>query len=329
MKLEEFIERSNLNILTKSLYGKEAKIKNFSIVLSLGDLHWIKKDDFVIIIPKFISTNELESLIKSLASKNILAYLIVTGKKTHFSTIDISEKLNKSLLYHKSDRDLSSFWNLMYNVFINEYTIEKLEAFLFTQLKYNLINLMNTKYFNEKNIIRSISIFFNRECYLLSPQANILYYGKNSIPDDLPLMDWSRSISDSSQKPSYRFEPISLTYKDKVYLCFPLKTEKTILGFFCIENSQEGLNNIDIPKIYEILPFFIICASHHSTSKLIKRKSFDDFLKNILYKFTEDIEEIKKESVKFDIEYYKNRFIWIVDIQFLNKNIEITLPPRE
>lgn len=323
MKLEEFIERSNLNILTKSLYGKEAKIKNFSIVLSLGDLHWIKKDDFVIIIPKFISTNELESLIKSLASKNILAYLIVTGKKTHFSTIDISEKLNKSLLYHKSDRDLSSFWNLMYNVFINEYTIEKLEAFLFTQLKYNLINLMNTKYFNEKNIIRSISIFFNRECYLLSPQANILYYGKNSIPDDLPLMDWSRSISDSSQKPSYRFEPISLTYKDKVYLCFPLKTEKTILGFFCIENSQEGLNNIDIPKIYEILPFFIICASHHSTSKLIKRKSFDDFLKNILYKFTEDIEEIKKESVKFDIEYYKNRFIWIVDIQFLNKNIEI------
>lgn len=318
MKLKEFIESSNIMLLTKNLYGKESEINNISIVLSLGDLHWIKKDDFVIILPKFISQNELESLIKSLASKNILAYLVVTGKSIPFSTIDISEKFSKSLLHYRSDKHMSNFCNLLCSELLNK---DSIDEFLFLQLKYNLINLMNTKYFNEKNIIRTISIFFDRECYLLSSKFNILYYGKYSECNDIPMIDWSKKISSFTKKPSYRFEPISLFHNDQVYLCFPLKSEKNILGFLCIESNHKKLSSIDIPKIYEILPFLIICASQHSTSKLIKTKSFDDFIKNILYKFTEDINEIKRETVKFDIEYSKNRFIWIIDVHPLNYDV--------
>ncbi|OLS03108.1 PucR family transcriptional regulator [Tissierella creatinophila] len=320
MKLKEFQQISNIELLTKNLYDKESEIKNISIVFSLGELHWVKKNDLVIIIPKFISQDELESIIKSLSSKMVLAYLIVTGKHISFSTIDISQKFNKSLFHYHSKKYLSSFWNLLCDSLIDKNSIEE---FFFLQLKYNLINLMNTKYFNEKNIIRLISIFFDRECYLLSSKCNILYYGKYSTFNDLPLIDWSKSISTFTKKPSYRFEPISLLFNDKSYLCFPLKSEMSILGFLCIEDDHERLNKIDIPKIYEILPFLIICASQHSTSKLIKTKSFDDFLKNILYKFTEDVEKIKRQSIKFDIEYYKNRFIWVIDVQSLNQNLNI------
>lgn len=320
MTVQEFYKNTNIQLLTTKPYNNEYEIEDISIVVSSGDLYWVKKDDFVIIVPKFIPQSELDSIIKSLASKNIFAYLIVTGKNISSSTINISDKFDKPLFHYRSNRDLSSFWQLLWNTIIEKNSISNC---LFVQLKNNLINLMNTRHFNEKNIIRLVSIFFDRECYLLSSKYNILYYGKYNAPDDIPLMEWSENISKFTKRPSYRFEPLSLLYKDEMFLCFPLKSEKNILGFLCIQNNHKELDSIEIPQIYEIIPFFIICASQYSTSKLIKTKSFDDFLKNILYKFTEDVNEIKRETIKFDIEYSKNRFVWIIDIEPLNNNINI------
>lgn len=315
MNLNKLVQIPNISLLTQSLCNEELEIENISITFSSGDLYWIKKNDFVIIFPTFMQQGELESVIKSLSSKNILGYLIVTLKDIPFSTINTAEKFHKPLFYYVADTDLTRFWEFLYNIIMEN---EVVEEFLFLQLKYNLINLMNTEYFNEKNILKMISIFFDRECYLLSSKYNILYFGKYNTPSDIPLLDWSEKIAKFTKEASYKFEPLTLLYNENVYLCFPLKSEKNILGFLCIENKHRILKDISIPNIYELLPFLLICASQEYSSKLIKTKTFNDFLKNILYKFTKNIDKIKKETLKYDIDYLKDRFIWIIDVQPLS-----------
>lgn len=319
MNFSRFFELKNVNSLIQPYDKLDLGEVRCSIVTAPGNHHWIKSDDFVIIISELVKEYDINNILKSLIDKNISGCCIVSD--TRIAEIDIN-------LCRAFELPLFSFDNMRNITRLLSILAEdgNVEEYIHEQLKYNIICVMNGPYFNEYNLTKLVGLFFCREVYLLSSDFTMLSEANEHMvsKEEIPLMKWSDELSSWNKTASYSLEPVSLYHESISYLCFPLKSETNILGYLCIQENHDLWGKLDIIRIGEILPYFIISLVHYSKSKVFRRKSFEEFLQSALYGFISDASDLKKEASNFNFDYYLNRYVWIIRVEPLEntKNIE-------
>lgn len=326
MNIKKFSKLPNIHSLLPDLCNSNKEISNFSIVVTQGNLYWVNDGDFVIILSNFINTADISSILKTLISKNISGCCFISNHNITEININICKNFNLPLFSFNDFDNISSFWNSILSFYINDNDIT---AFLFSQLKHNIACLMNCSYFNEKNLTSLLSVFSNREVYLLSSDYTMLCqekYFKNEISNDIPLLKWSDELSSWNKSASYSLEPINLYFGERVFLCFPLKSETNILGYLCIEDMHSLWNHLSVINISDLLPYFILSIVYYSKTKIFRRKSFEEFLQSTLYGFITDPVDLKREATNFDFEYYLSRYVWILRIEPLDINEDLDNP---
>lgn len=328
MKLMNF---SKLNVFTLISHPIEQEIlyKNIldiSIVTVPGNLFWVQKDNFVFITSNFISNDDLSKILKSIISKKIMGCCIIYNNEG--SCIDdeitrLCKQNNFPLFAYYTNNDHSQS---LFHILSHIKNKDNILAFLEQQLKNNIACLMNSKNFNEKNLTYLVSLFLHRETYLLSKQFKLLCYGydaQNKTSYHLPFKKWSEELSKWNISESYSMEPVLFDHNDQEYYCFPLKTSKNIIGYLCIEKAHPYLGEFNTHFITEILPNFILCMMNNTKDKLVDRKSVDEYLQSILYGLFTDENALKRETSYYHFEYYLNRYVWILQIEPLNRKKHI------
>lgn len=324
MNINDFSKLPKINSLIPKLCNSKTEISKISIVVTPGNFYWVENEAFVFIISNFINQDDISSILRSLINKKIIGCCFISNNRITEINVNICKNFDLPLFSYDDLDNISSFWNTIFSFSNNRIDIQN---FLFSQLKSNIICLMNSSYFNEKNLTDLVSIFFHREVYLLSSDYNLLYQGKyfkTEITSNIPLIQWSDELSSWNKTASYSLDPVNLYFGEKVFLCFPLKSETNILGYLCIEDMHPLWNRLNIVNATELLPYYIICIVHYSKTKVFRRKSFEEFLQSTLYGFITDPSDLKREAANFDFEYYLNRYLWILRIEPLDNNKDIT-----
>lgn len=325
MNLEHFSKLNNVtllsNIQSQTLLQKD--IVNVSIAVSPGSLFWVQKDDFVFIINDFISDEALKKIITALISKKIMGCCIIHN--SDFSAVNAEavslSSLNSMPLFNfirSSHRENS--WRTIISSIVGE---EKTPAFFEQQLKNNILCLMNTEGFNVKNLTSIVSLLLEHEVFLLSKNFHLLCHNgpvNDKASCDLPFKQWSEELSGWNINHSNSLDPVVLDHNGCEYYCFYLKTLNNTTGYLFIEKSNHKQSNLNTCFIVEILPYFILCMISTSKNELLHHKSTEEYLQNVLYGLYTDENILKAETTHYNFEYYQDRYVWILQIEPLNKN---------
>jgi sugar diacid utilization regulator len=309
MDYSKFLELKNVNSLIQPQEKLDFDEVSCSIVTAPGNHHWVGKDDFVIIIPDLIKEEDVNNIFKSLIDKNIKGCCIVSSLKMSEIDINLCKTFNLPLFSFDVPRKIGKLLSIL--------TDEKnIVEYLHNQLKNNILCIMNGPCFNENNLTKLIGIFLNRETYLLSSDFTMLCQENEHLlsKEEIPLLKWSEELSTWNSTASYSLEPVSLHHEDNTYLCFPLKSETTILGYLCIQEGHKW-GDLNTVSMSELLSYFIICLVHYSKTKVFRRKSFEEFLQSVLYGFIDEVADLKKEASNHNFEYYLERYVWIIRVE--------------
>lgn len=309
MNFSEFLELKCVNSLLQPQVELEFGEVSCTIVTAPGNHYWIEKDDFVIIIPDLVKEEDINNILKSLIDRDIKGCCIVSSLKMSEIDINLCKTFKIPLFSFDQPRKIGKLLSILTN---EKYIVE----YLHKQLKNNILCIMNSQYFNENNLTKLIGTFLNRETYLLSSDLTMLCQKNEHLlsKEEIPLLKWSEELSSWNRIASYSLEPISLHHEDNSYLCFPLKSETTILGYLCIQEGHEW-GELDTISMSELLSYFIISLVHYSKTKVFRRKSFEEFLQSVLYGFIDDVSDLKKEASNYNFEYYLDRYVWIIRVE--------------
>lgn len=321
MNLKEFSNLDNVTsyfkINNKDIFEKE--INCISIVMFPGDLFFVHKNSFVFIIADCLSAEVLSKVLAALILKNISGCCIVhNADSIPIEEIIISSYSSNSLPLFciKTEGDKENFFNGILSSIIG---VQNVYNFLEEQLKNNILCIMNTEYFNIRNLTCITGLFLMHETFLLSSQFNLLC--QSTIPNDknlhnLPLNKWSKELSgfDSSKSP----EPVIFDNNGCDYYCFCLKTSGNIAGYLCIKKYNELWGNLDTAYVSEIIPYFMLCMTAAYNNNL-HQKSIDEYLQYVLFGLYTDENALKAETRYYNFEYYLKRFVWLLQIEPLNK----------
>ncbi|SDK71207.1 PucR family transcriptional regulator [Natronincola ferrireducens] len=327
MKLHCFAKTNHLTLLCHPSDSNifQQDIRRISVVTFPGNLFWVKENDLVFIVLDLLSNEDRIKVFKSLIAKNITACCILPYQNKismDKEIIKICEE-NKLPLFHFLKND--AYQAFLFQVLCEIMNKDNILAFIKQQLRNNIVSLMNTNYFHAENLIHLVSLFLQRECYLLSKQFNLLYHcspQQKKLSFDLPLKKWSQELSDWYIDHPYALDPIIFDHEEQEYYCFPLKTEKQVIGYLCIEKIHRQFGDLDPYFIIEILSNFILSMINTSKNDLIHQKSIDEYLQNVLYGLFTDETTLKRETNYYHFDYYLNRYVWILQIQQLNKKMQ-------
>lgn len=324
MNLEDFSKLNNVTLVfdIHSNTLLQRNITNVSIIAFSGSLFWVQKDDFVFIIKDFISDEALKKIIIALISKKIMGCCIIhSSDLTTINTEAVSLfSLNSLPLFHFVKGSPSeNFWRTVLFPIIRE---GKILSFFEQQLKNNIICLMNSEDFNVKNLTSIVSLFLQNEVFLFSKQFHLLCFSSpvnDKASSDLPFKKWSEELSGWNINQSSSLEPVVFDHNGCEYYCFSLKSFNNIIGYLCIEKFNQKWGNLNTFFIVELLPYFILCMVSTSKNELMHHKSMEEHLQNVLYGLYTDEGALKAEATYYNFEYYLDRYVWILQIEPLNK----------
>ncbi|WP_066497395.1 PucR family transcriptional regulator [Abyssisolibacter fermentans] len=300
--------------------------ESFTFLFFLENNFWVKNNDFVFVVLKYIPKNLRNEFFKSLCNKNISACCIIYNDKNDFldsSLINLFEFYNVPLFSIYSEITDELFTKHIYNIIK-----EKNKAQFFNQqLKNNLIALMNSTQISKKILVNILGFFLQRECFLLSKQLNLIHhsiYNISFLEDNLyNNKDWKQNLSNINNDNCKPLSPYKFYIKDEEFLCFPINAYSNILGYFCIKNNHFLYGQLDIPFIADILPNFTVCMINKYKNELIYNKSLKEYLQSVLYGLFTEESTIKRETEYFNLKYNLDRYVWILKIENVNNSQKI------
>jgi len=325
MNLEYFSKIDGVALLSnvENQAALKKEITNISVVVSSGNLFWVNNDAFVFIIKDFMSDDMLKKIIISLISKKITGCCII--HRNNMAAVDESTASLLSMhslplfcFIKNSHRD--NLWKTVLSPLIGT---DNLQSFFEQQLKNNIICLMNSEYFNLKNLTAVVGLLLQHELFVLSGNIHML---SSYSPDmgeaalDLPLIKWSEELSGWNICQTGSLDPMVFEYNASEYYCFPMKTSNNIIGYIYIEKYNQRRGSLNTYFMAEILPYFILCIINSCKNDLMSRKSVEEYLRYVLYGLYTDEDTLKAETAYYNLDYSMDRYVWILQIQPLNGN---------
>lgn len=323
MNLEQFSKIDGVALFPgfndQALPKKE--IVSISVVTAPVNLFWVRNNDFVFIIINSISDDLLRKIVISLIPKKIIGCCIIQNAGLTAIDEDTASlfSINSLPLFHfvKSSQK-ESLWMTVLTPLVGTGNIL---SFFEQQLRNNIISVMNTEYFNLKNLTFITGLLLQHEVFVLSGSFHMLSCCSPDLDQatfDLPLVKWSKEVSGWNIHQANTFDPMVFEFNSKEYYCFPLKVSGNITGYIYIEKYNKKWGNLNTYFMAEILPYFVLSIISTSRNDLLHHKSIEEYLQNVLYGLYTDEDTLKAETTYYNFDYYMDRYIWILQIEPLH-----------
>ena len=284
-----------------SIYGNITfPIKHYSVVVSTGSLFWIKEGDIVFIFSDSffpLTGDNLIDIMHKLIFIKIQSVIFVNCKPTN----DVLTLYEMESISYINILSIADFYN-------NNCGISK--SGMLNQLKYNLIDILGYKKTSTKHIIYLIHLITNDQCFLMDSNKNILY-GHYSDIDINSLLDNDKIKYDSD------YSTYSEANYINQYIYFMINISPYDAYYLYIKKPNDDSLNFNL-SIKELLPYLLSTIALHKYSMVISKDSMNDFIESILFGLENNGNNIKLKSTKFNLNYYQNRFVWILDIDIMD-----------
>lgn len=307
---------STLSILMNS----DDHTHRLSMASAPGNLYWVSQDDIAIILHGFLDEKSLSQLFKTLISLGVRDCIFMPPVESDRRYHELAHELGITVHEAIGGVPISTFETVLESL-KKSYTPMEISDFLMNQLINNLICLMSSPYFNQKNLASLVGKTLQRNVYILSKDYNLLtlsQHGVNIKAKTPPLLEWSEKLRVWDSMSFQSVQPFELHHENRPHLCFPLKSGTDVLGYMVIEGEQTHNVPLDLDRIYEILPYFMIVMAKHARSNLSQEKSFEHFLKGALFGYYKDPDSLRREASKFEFPCNENRYVWVLEIRPLS-----------
>lgn len=305
--------------------GSQNLIKNIEVIEIPEGVNWAKEGDLLVTTGYFIKSDEIvfENFLKMMIYYKAAGLLIKIGRfieRIPNKIIQIAESNDFPIISIPIHMRYSSILWPVANKLINN---DRYDKYILKKYKLELKEVMKNNYNIEVitdllsiYIGNTVGVFWETSKKQINTSENLIIKNMGKV-----LVENINNVFKPEEKSGIVSKP------EGEYLFFKVEAVNQLIANLCVfTKDKQNLTETDLEIIGETIPFISIYLLSNSYKNLSHYKSLEEFYTRLIEGDYKDNEmKAKEEASYFDIDYYKNRYIWIIQFAAIDKKDYVRL----